>query len=168
MVVAAMLDMWDPNTWEVASHEFRIYGDDRADIFAVVDEVDYQWAIGWRWHPKPSKNGRKIYLFRTQSVYREGFARQNRSLFLHVEILRRFRPVRPTEQHTISDHRNGNSLDCRRGNLRWATPSMNRLNLHGQYPYDLADDAVCLLEDRNEQSCRDPQADAWAVSLRIG
>jgi HNH endonuclease len=160
-------DIWDPNNWVVPDHEFRIYSDDRLTHYAIVDEVDYHWAIRWRWHLKVSKGGTKFYLFRTQSEYSPGVRKQV-SVFLHVEITKRFRPIRPSANHTISDHRNGNSLDCRRSNLRWATPSMNRLNLHGEHPYDLAEDAVCLVEDKDEPGSRDPQADAGTEQRRVG
>ena len=63
------LDPFDPNHLFVErDYEFRIYGDDREGCWAVVDEVDYQWAIQWKWRLKPSRGGRKFYLYRTARV----------------------------------------------------------------------------------------------------
>ena len=41
-----VLDPLDPNVWP--AHEHRIYGDDNANVYAVVDEDDYLWAIKWK------------------------------------------------------------------------------------------------------------------------
>ena len=129
----APLDAFDPNTWTLRSpHEYRLYGDDRATMWAVVDEIDYHWAVQWRWAPKVSKGGKKVYLYRTGSINNCKV-----SIYLHVAIMERTGILKPSRHHIIADHRNGDGLDCRRHNLRWATPKMNRANLFGMYPHDL-------------------------------
>lgn len=126
-----MLDSFDPNTWGIATHEFRIYGDDNASVWSVVDEVDYQWCLQWQWSVKFSKRGKKFYLRRnTQSGFgREGRTRHTQ--FLHTEIMERTGIERPSEMHTLVDHWDGDGMNCRRANLRWATHQMNCINRNG-------------------------------------
>lgn len=99
----------------------RIFLDERDDtIFATVDYVDYHWAIRWRWHWKWDKRKRKRYAQRRTSIK----GRQV-TLFLHKEVLLR---KQPNGRKPIGDHVNGDSLDCRRDNLNWATRSENNAN----------------------------------------
>ena len=62
-------------------------------------------------------------------------------MWLHKEVLKRTGVLPPTPLHRIGDHKNGNRLDNRRDNLRWATPQMNAMNTHGfitkQMEFDL-------------------------------
>lgn len=133
-----ILDPFDPNNWVEDGHEHRIYADDYALRWAVVDAIDYGWAVQWRWNinkPHPTRNGGKHYLTRNPGngkVYRP-------KLYLHVEIMKRTGIVPPSPAHTITDHRDGNEFNCRRSNLRWATPKMNRMNIKGAYPHDLVE-----------------------------
>lgn len=52
-------------------------------------------------------------------------------VFFHKVALARAFVLPPTRGHTIGDHWNGDSLDNRRGNLRWATVQMNAKNIYG-------------------------------------
>jgi hypothetical protein len=131
-------DPFDPRLWDFSPQSRRIYLDDKEDKFVWVDEQDYFWAITWRWHlnrPHANRNGKKQYAVRSQG--RGG--NYMPKLYLHVEIMRRTGIIPPTPNFTIVDHRDGNEFNCRRSNLRWATPKMNRENLFGAYPTDLLD-----------------------------
>lgn len=124
------MDIWDPNTWNWNSEPLPVYLDDRATTFCLVDEVDYQWAIRWKWHinwPHPGRKGKKHYAVRCPGngrLYRP-------KLYLHVEIMKRTGIVPPSDQHTMVDHIDSNEFNCCRSNLRWATPIMNARNVKG-------------------------------------
>lgn len=99
--------------------------DGRRGIFALVDPVDYDWATQWNWRAQPSRSVHKLYASRTTRINCKAVR-----LYLHKEILKRF-SLPPSAAHCIGDHMNGDSLDCRRENLRWATPSENARNNMG-------------------------------------
>ena len=126
----------DPNTWK-NNHEYRIYGDDRASVWAVVDEIDYHYFVNWLWSPKWSKGHTKVYLRRNVQTGTKKDGRIQQTLFLHVAIMKRTGIQPPSPLHVIVDHRDSDSMNCKRSNLRWATHSMNCKNRNGQYAYDL-------------------------------
>jgi hypothetical protein len=136
--------MWNPNTWEPDDHEYRIYGDDNAQTWAVVSKEDYQWALSHRWClviKKSRRNPLKIkkYMRRAVAIYSGGVRVKTVTVYLHLEILRRAVGEPPGPDFVIGDHRSGDSLDCRRENLRWATHAMNVRNRYGQHPGDFFD-----------------------------
>jgi hypothetical protein len=117
-------DMWDPNNWGPTNHEFRIYGDDTLLHYVIVDEIDYAWAVQWRWTFTTFG-----YLKRSSvEGSRSDGSRKWVSVYLHVEILRRMKKRQPTKRHTIGDHIDINPRNCRRSNLRWVTKGMNNSN----------------------------------------
>lgn len=95
--------------------------------FAVLDEEDYLWASRWKWHAHKNKNG-KIYARRNGC-----YMGRSVSVYLHKAVCLRAHGMPPSASHIIADHKRGNSLDDRRFNLRWATPSENRQNYNGLY-----------------------------------
>lgn len=126
---------FDPNDVFSVEEECRIvWGDDHAMVAALVDPIDYQWALQWRWSPKWSRGGRKVYLRRNVQVGPKS-CRVQKNLFLHTAIMQRMGLQPPTPAHTLVDHRSGDGLDCRRRNLRWATPQMNRVNIKGSHAW---------------------------------
>jgi len=133
------VDIWNPNNWDLSPRVVSLYLDDRAEEFVLLDEQDYWWACQWRWHcnkargRNKSRAGKKRYPCRSQSngrLYKP-------KLYLHVQIMLRTGILPPSPEHTIVDHRNGNEFDCQRMNLRWATPTMNRLNIRGSHQDEL-------------------------------
>lgn len=128
-----MQDWADPNTWDLSLLERRIYGDDNAQVYAIVDEEDYWHFTKYKWTTKRSRGGPegKFYLRRAVGENANGMRLKTFTLYLHVEIMKRKDPVRPCVAHTLVDHRDGQSLNCRRSNLRWATPTMNNRNRFG-------------------------------------
>lgn len=115
----------DPNLLDFSqNHDHYIYADDYGNVAARVDAEDYRYFSQWRWAVKYDKRGRKAYLYRTLTERTLGL---KSSLYLHVAIKERADPYRPPG-HTIVDHLNGETLECRKFNLKYATPSMNAKN----------------------------------------
>jgi len=141
----ALVDDFDPNTWDL-EHEHRIYADDYGNDYALVDAIDYQYLIQWRWRIKKSRvwagtKNPKMYLSRPGHETISPRTKDNRNriqstIFLHTEVMERTGILRPnTNQKIIVDHANGNGFDCRRKNLRWATLSFNNKNIYGSHEY---------------------------------
>lgn len=123
-----------------------IWLDPENNTFAIVDEIDRAFAQQWLWGVVSSKSGvrriEKLYARRTVSEWTgmEGDRKASRrtvNIWLHKEILLRAVGPPPSKAATIGDHINGNSLDCRRHNLRWSTASENRRNLFGSASHQL-------------------------------
>lgn len=130
-------DPFDPNFLDFGhDHEYRIYGDDRLNTWAVVDREDYQWALQYRWNMKTC-NRNKSYLRRAVAVWENKRLVKTISLYLHIEIMKRTGKLPPTPLHRKVDHRDGEESNCRRSNLRWATDSMNARNIRGSHSHEL-------------------------------
>lgn len=158
-MAVALVDIFDPNTWELYNDwEFRVYSDDYANEWAIVDQIDYQHLVQWRWRIKPSRvwNGTKKpkkYLFRAgheslgpSSKDEDGKIIRNRivsSIYLHTVVMERTGIAKPkTNQKLIVDHANGKEFDCRRKNLRWATISFNNKNRFGSHERTFFDEEI--------------------------
>lgn len=156
--MALVDDIFDPNIWDLYNNlEYRVYADDYANDWALVDQIDYQYLIQWRWKLCKSKarsKNVKMYLGRAvptilgPDTYVDGKRIQNRvtsTVYLHRVVMERKGVPQPkTNQKLIVDHANGNGFDCRRKNLRWATIAFNNMNRFGSHERTLFD------EDLNE------------------
>jgi hypothetical protein len=91
------------------------------DHFAIVDEVDVPLVEGFTWgaNIKGVNGAHKYALSRVNHPQ----SRQ-RSIFMHRLIME----ARDGPSDLLVDHRNGNGLDNRRSNLRWATSQQNLWN----------------------------------------
>lgn len=132
-----------------------MYGDDRESLWAVVDEEDYHFLVKYRWCPNVKKSRRnplktKTYLRRSIGENQDGQRLRTFSVYLHIEIMKRTGILPPSPAHIITDHRDGDTMNCRRSNLRWATHSMNSRNLFGCEPYDLEE----LMNEKGSQDGR--------------
>lgn len=131
------LDFFDPRGWdEPEPGPCYLHLSDRVDIYAIVDPVDYEWARHHRWcHTYGSGQIVEVAedvfaIERPDHIYaRRCIDRQ--TLWLHREILIRKVGLPRSNHRMIGDHKNGHTLDCRRINLRWATPSQNARNIAG-------------------------------------
>lgn len=82
--------------------------------FVTVDPVDFEWAKEHKWYAAlMRRNGTSRY-YAARGV-------RGKTLFLHRRILN----AKPGEE---VDHWNGDTLDCRRENLRLATSQQNSFN----------------------------------------
>jgi len=97
----------------------------RKDIWTLVDAVDYGWLVEHAWNEWWSGRARwQLYAKRNTGTARD-------TVRMHREILIRADPRPLAELIALhGDHRNGQTLDNRRGNLRWLTPLENRADGH--------------------------------------
>lgn len=142
-------DPFDPNNWVEDDHEHRIYADGSLELYAVVDGVDYTHLCRFKYcvHTfRVDKNRMRPQLYLRRSVteffgsdgepyiseYTGKLVRNRkritRSRFLHQDVMLRKGDLPLTDEHVIIDHEDRDTLNCRRGNLNWATYSANRLN----------------------------------------
>jgi len=114
IVSAAPLDL-EATPWR------KILLSAREDVWALVDAEDHAWLSQHTWHG--GARGRwKRYAKRNVGPDRA-------TVRMHREIMMRADPrsQRFMATHHV-DHINGNALDNRRANLRWATPRQNAGN----------------------------------------
>jgi hypothetical protein len=83
---------------------------------AIVDDADFDWLIQWNWHAKFSPQRRRWVAARS-----DWDGRRTVTVLMHRQIL----GLKRGEQ---TDHKNGDTLDNRRSNLRLCDGSENCVN----------------------------------------
>ena len=90
---------------------------------ALIDADDFDWLSQWKWFARWSKQTRSFYAVRS-TAKSEG---KQSTVFMHREILGL---VKGDKRH--GDHRDGNTLNNCRDNLRIANPHQNSCNRQKQ------------------------------------
>jgi len=88
------------------------------NLFALVDDGDFEYLNQWKWHAQPNSN--TFYAARTKIV-RNNDAIERPTILMHREILR-------PKAGKFTDHVDGNGLDNCRDNLRECSRSENARN----------------------------------------
>jgi HNH endonuclease len=101
---------------------------------AIVDDEDFEWINQWKWHVRTCGGGKRY-------AYRWGQGRPQREIIsMHRMILN----VTSGE----CDHKDGNSLNNRRSNLRSCTHAQNVRNRGVQKNNSLGLKGVCRSRDK--------------------
>lgn len=82
----------------------------------VVDAADFEWLSQWNWRAQWNKRGKTFYAVRSQSIGNQ----RTKNIYMHRQILGCC--------ETEGDHKNRDTLDNRRQNLRECTSSQNKIN----------------------------------------
>lgn len=90
-------------------------------LFAIVDDDDYPLLVRHRWHAGVERTGRPAYAKRQ-------FLIGAKSVFLKMEHFILGSPTDNAGVPVTIDHKNGNTLDNRKENLRWASDAENSWN----------------------------------------
>ena len=88
--------------------------------FAIVDDADYLCLMKWKWCARTSRDG-KVYAVRYAGKNFEG-----KQVFVYMH-----RFLNGTPPHLKTDHRDRNTLNNQRKNLRSATSTQNAMNSIG-------------------------------------
>ncbi len=83
-------------------------------LVAIVDDADFDWLNQWKWRAEVSPHRKAVYA--TRAVRVNGRRKHIRMHHLLLDAVR-------------IDHRNGDGLDNRRGNLRDANTTKNNVNV---------------------------------------
>lgn len=95
---------------------FQIVSKRYGTFDVIIDDADWPDVKNYKWHVAIQKRRKAIYARR--NIYRNG-SRTPIEMTLHKQLT----------GYAMTDHINGNGLDCRRANMRPATVSQNRHNV---------------------------------------
>lgn len=87
---------------------------------ALVDDEDYEFLMQWKWSFRKDKH-KFGYAFRSQNYYHPDGKRSARTVYMQIAI---------SDRHglNLKDHKDGNSLNNQKDNLRPATVQQNVRN----------------------------------------
>lgn len=88
----------------------------------LVDDDMYPFLILYRWHPMAAHTDRDSVKFGRMEKLKKG-KRVQRTVLLHRHIM-----GDPPAPGMVTDHINGDQLNCTRANLRWCTRAENARN----------------------------------------
>lgn len=96
---------------------------EKHQVWCLVDAIDYGWLTEKNWNISWGSRTRwQLYAKRNIGVARA-------TVRMHREIMMRAEPLPAIEADALFvDHINGQTLDNRRANLRWATRAENAAN----------------------------------------
>lgn len=122
----APFDPFDPNVLLDESDEIRSapriwLSPDRLGRSVIVDPIDYEWLMQWRWSAHINQKGR-IYPARQEGSWRYDTRMR---VYLHRAVLERAVGPPPSVLRYVADHINDDVFDARRKNLQWLTLSEN-------------------------------------------
>lgn len=92
--------------------------------YAIVDAIDYEWLMQWKWFAMYSKPANAFYAARTR-VVSTGETKKRKHTFMHCEICEKHNGAIIEADHIDPI----NSLDNRSKNLRSANRSQNMQNI---------------------------------------
>ena len=90
---------------------------------AIVDAADYDWLMQWKWHAHFDPHTKTFYARRNQYLGRQGRRSRQSIVLMHRAILGLGKG-----RDVFVDHKNGDTVDNRRENLRTATHAQNVAN----------------------------------------
>jgi hypothetical protein len=85
---------------------------------AIVDAEDFEWLSQWNWYANWSPGTKSFYACRSPGSRKYGT----------VEFIKMHRVIMKCGEGEEVDHRNHNTLDNRKPNLRKCTPKQNAFN----------------------------------------
>lgn len=100
----------------------RIYINATCTLWTDVSDEDYEFLIRWQWSAHRDQRG---HLYVRRMHYRS-------PVYMHRVIMRRV-SKQPSDSHCLVDHLDGDGINNRRSNLRWATYAENAKNIN-RYP----------------------------------
>jgi len=131
--------------WPVMVYRRRKYGYYFRRIYlsdgewTILDQQDYYRYREFKWFIRG--NGSKLYVLRSFKIG----PKKTKMISMHREIVN-------APKGLVVDHKNGNSLDNRRANLRLATQSQNCYNIKKRKNTSSIFIGVCLEKGRNKWS----------------